>query len=109
MGVLGDDDGRPWSRGEGSKHFPKEPVTRVAVERVIVDQQAERRSKVAHGTEWTRRGKRVTRGPQHYRSVCDPAAELVGEGRLAHSGLAADEHHAPAPRGDLAQMLLKLL
>ncbi len=39
----------------------------------------------------------------------DPAAELVGEGGLAHPGLAANEHQAPVPRGGLAQVLLELL
>jgi hypothetical protein len=80
MGVFGDDDHRPRSRGEGRKHLPEEPVTRVAVEGAVVDEEAERRGKVAHRTERTRRGERVARGPQHHRSGGDPAAELVGEG-----------------------------
>ena len=109
VGVFGDDDHRPRSRGESREHLPEEPVTRVAVKRTIVDQEAERRGKVAHGAEWTRRGKRIARSPQHRRSVGDPAAELVGERRLAHTGLAANEHQAPVPRGGLAQMLLELL
>ena len=109
VGVFGDDDGRPGSRRESREHLPEEPVACLAVEGRVVDEEAERRGKVAHGAEWTRRGERVARGPQHDRSIGDAAAELVGEGGLAHPGLAADEHHAPVPRGGLAQMLLELL
>ena len=109
MGVLADDDRRPRPRGEGRQHLPKEPVTRVALERELVDLQTECRSQVADRTERTRRGERVARRPQHRRRPGDPAAELVGERRLAHAGLAAHEHHPPVPRSGLAQMLLELL
>ena len=109
MGVFGDDDHRPRLTGERSEHLAEEPVARIAVERMIVDQESERRGEVAHGAERTRRGKRVAGGPQHHRSAGDAAAELIGEGRLADSGLAAKEHHASVPRGSLAQMLLKVL
>ena len=112
------------STGEFSKHVWTRPAgatdrripttvggsgSRFAVERGLVDAEAERRCQVTHGSERTRRGERVTPGSQHDRSVGDPAAELVGERRLAHSGLAAKEHQTPVPRGSLAKMLLKLL
>ena len=109
MGVFGDDDRRPRSRGEGRQHLPEEPVTRVAVEGAVVDQEAERRGKVAHGTERTRRGERVAGGPQHHRSAATRRQNSSARVDLAHAGLAANEHQAPVPRGGLAQMLLKLL
>ena len=97
VGVFADDDRRPRPRGEGREHLPEEPITRVAVEGLLVDEEAERGRQVAHGTERTRRGERVARGPQHRRGCRDPAAERVDQRGLANPGLAADEHHAPCP------------
>ena len=109
MGIFGDNDRRPRSRGEGREHLSKEPVTRGAVEGVLVNQEVKRWGQVAHGTERTWGGERVAGGPQDRGSAGDPAAELVGEGRLAHTGLAPDEHQAPLPRLGLAQMLRQVI
>src|SRR4051812_40192694 len=51
VGIFGDDDRRSRSRGESREHSPEEPVTRVFVEGVRVDLEAERGREVAHGTE----------------------------------------------------------
>ena len=59
MGIFGDDDRRPRSRGESREHPPEKPVTRITVEGLLVDQEAERRGKVAHGTERTWGGERI--------------------------------------------------
>jgi hypothetical protein len=104
MSVSGDDDGRPGSPGEGRKHRPEEPVTRVFIEGVRVDVEAEGGGEVAHGTEWTRRGEGVAGGPQHRGRPSDLAAELVGQGGLARPGLAAHEHQATLACRGLAQM-----
>ena len=109
VGIFGDDDRRPRPGGEGRQHLPEEPIPGVAVEGVLVDAQAERGRQVAHGTERTRCGERVARGPQHRRCRGDPAAERLDERGLADPGLTANEHQAPMSGGGLAQVLLELV
>jgi hypothetical protein len=74
-----------------------------------VDLETERGSKVAHGTKRTRRGERVTRGPQHRRGSGDLAAELVGQRGLANPGFTAHEHQPTLACRGLAQQLSELI
>ena len=97
------------SCGEGRQHLPEELVPGVAVDRVLVDVEAERRGQIAHGTERTRGGKRVAPGPQHHRCPGDLLAKCLDQGGLTHPSFAANQHHPPLSGGGVTQMLAEVL
>jgi hypothetical protein len=109
MGIFGDDNGRPSSSGEGREHRPEELVTRVTVEGMLSDLEAEGGRQVAHRTEGPRRRQRITASAQYCHQVGHPLAERVNQGRLADTGLAADEHDPTVSGGGLTQVLRQLI
>ena len=109
VGVFGDDDRWPRSRGEGRQHLAEQPVPRVAVEGGLLDAQTKGWGQIPYRTERTRRGQGITGGLEDLRGGVNLAAERLDQGGLAHPGLPAHEYQAPLAGGGVTQMLTQVI
>jgi hypothetical protein len=107
VGILGDDDHRLRPRGKRREDVPEEAVSRVAIERLLDDPQAERGRQITYGTERTGGGEGVTRGAHDRRTLANAATERLGQRGLADTRLTSEEDDAPATSGHLSQVILK--